>query len=142
MTGGSPEIDTISATPNYYSPFSEKCDQNGNGEGVIVDYNVSEDAAEVVLRVYNIETQSLLRSVTQNNIPAGNNTFFWDGKNNNGEYVDIGDYRVGLIARDAEGNVSAGRSASVSITVPDTTPPGPTYPTGAEGFADHIRIFW
>lgn len=115
MTGGSPEIATISATPNYYSPFSEKCDQNGNGEGVIIDYNVSEDLAQVELRVYNIETGALLRTGIQNNIPAGDNTFFWDGKNNNGEYTDIGDYRVGLIARDVEGNESMWRYSLLRV---------------------------
>ena len=106
MTGGKPEITSISAAPHYYSPFSEKCDTQGNGEGIILNYTVSEDVNSVALRVYSLENDGLIRTAVQSNISAGENTFFWDGKNNNGEYPDIGDYQVGLIARDAIGNES------------------------------------
>jgi len=115
MTGGNPTISDISADPNYFSPFSEKCDENGNGEGVTIDYTVSENVASVELRVYSIETGSLLRTLVVSNVPAGDNVIFWDGKNNNGEYVDIGDYRVGLIATDGEGNESMFRYCLVRI---------------------------
>jgi flagellar hook assembly protein FlgD len=40
---------------------------------------------------------------------------FWDGKNNNGEYVDIGDYQVGVIATDIEGNESMFRYCLVRV---------------------------
>lgn len=106
MTGGKPEITQPNAEPNYFSPFSEKCDVQGNGEGILLSYNVSEDVSSVELRVFNMETGYLIRTVTQQNISAGENAFFWDGKNFNGEYPDIGDYQVGLIATDAQGNES------------------------------------
>ena len=106
MTGGKPEITSISADPHYYSPFSEKCDAQGNGEGILLNYTVSEDVDSVELRVYSLENDGLIRTDEQFNISAGENTFFWDGKNNNGEYPDIGDYQVGLIARDRIGNES------------------------------------
>ncbi|BBO87541.1 PKD domain-containing protein [Desulfosarcina ovata] len=106
MTGGKPVITNVSADPNYYSPFSEKCDSYGNGEGIVLTYDLSEAADNVELRVYSLETGNLLRTAIQNNISAGENTFFWDGKNNNGEYVDIGDYQLGLIATDQQGNAS------------------------------------
>jgi len=106
MTGGKPEITSVSADPHYYSPFSEKCDSQGNGEGIILSYNVSENVDSVELRVYSLENDGLIRTAVQYNISAGDNTFYWDGKNNNGEYPDIGDYQVGLIAKDAIGNES------------------------------------
>ncbi len=106
MTGGKPKITNISADPHYYSPFSEKCDAQGNGEGIVLNYSVSEDVDSVELRVYSLENNGLIRTGVQSNISAGENTFFWDGKNDNGEYPDIGDYQVGLIARDATGNES------------------------------------
>lgn len=106
MTGGKPVITEVSADPNYFSPFSEKCDSIGNGEGVALTYTLSEAADNVQLRVYSLETGNLLRTAVQNNISAGENIFFWDGKNNNGEYVDIGDYQLGLIATDRHGNAS------------------------------------
>ncbi len=79
---------------------------DGSGEGIMLTYEVSEDVASVELRVYDVKTGYLIRTVSQSNISSGEHTFFWDGKNNNGEYADIGDYRVGLIARDLQGNES------------------------------------
>ncbi|MBN1930908.1 MAG: PKD domain-containing protein [Desulfobacterales bacterium] len=115
MTGGKPVITNVSADPNYYSPFSEKCDNLGNGEGIVLTYNISENADNVQLRVYSMETGSLLRTAIQNNISAGENSFFWDGKNNNGEYADIGDYQIGLVATDRHGNASMLKYALVRI---------------------------
>ena len=106
VTGGRPVISNLAANPNYFCPFSEKCDADGNGEGVLLSYHLSEDVVSVELRVYNTETGYLLRTATMNNVSAGDNVFFWDGKNNNGEYVDMGDYRIGLIATETEGNKS------------------------------------
>jgi hypothetical protein len=51
------------------------------------------------------------------------------------------DFWYRLTCTDAHGNVSA-PSAIISGRIPDTRPPGPTLPTGAEGFADHIRVYW
>lgn len=106
MTGGKPEITRITAEPNYFSPFSEKCDEQGNGEGILLNYTVTEKLAAVELRVYSLETNNLIRTATLNDIEAGENTFFWDGKNNDDEYPDSGDYQVGLIAVDDQGNQS------------------------------------
>lgn len=106
MTGNRPVVSNVAATPNYFSPFSEKCDENGNGEGVAISYNLSEDVTSVELKVYSIETSSLLRTSDMGSASAGENTLFWDGKNDNGEYMDIGDYRIGIVATDSGGNES------------------------------------
>ena len=115
MTGGNPTISDISADPNYFSPFSEKCDENGMDEGILLTYNVSENVAQVEFRAYSLETGALLRTDVQNNIPSGENTYFWDGKNNNGEYVDIGDYQIGIIATDGDGNESMLRYTLIRV---------------------------
>ena len=115
MTGGSPTISDISADPNYFSPFSEKCDENGIDEGIILTYNVSENVAQVEFRAYSLETGALLRTDVRNNIPSGDNIYFWDGKNNNGEYVDIGDYQIGIIATDGDGNESMLRYSLIRV---------------------------
>ncbi len=115
VTGGKPEILNVSADPNYFSPFSEKCDANGNGEGIFIDYTVSEDVAALELRVYSVETGSLLRTMHIGSAEAGAHTIFWDGKNNDDEYVDIGDYRIGIMATDADGNQSIFRYTLVRI---------------------------
>ncbi|MCX8052847.1 MAG: hypothetical protein N3B12_03480, partial [Armatimonadetes bacterium] len=48
-------------------------------------------------------------------------------------------YRIQCV--DAHNNVSS-PSAAIGGRAPDTTPPGGTKVIGAEGYADHIRIFW
>jgi PKD repeat protein len=115
MTGGRPEISNIAATPNYYSPFSEKCDNSGRGEGVVINYTLSESVDKVELRVYSVENSSLLRIITVGGASAGDNSIFWDGKNSAGEYVAIGDYRIGITASDQQNNVSLFRYALVRI---------------------------
>jgi len=115
MTGGSPQITDIAAEPNYFSPFSEKCDANGMDEGIILTYNVSENVAQVEFRAYSLETGALLRTDVQNNIPSGENTYFWHGKNNDEEYVDIGDYQIGIIATDGDGNESMLRYTLIRV---------------------------
>jgi|GEM_PF-6889283 len=106
MTGGTPSITDVNAIDNYYSPFSEKCDANGVGEGITLAFTLSEDVERVELRVYGVTNSALLRTIVVNSLTAGEHSIYWDGKNNNGEYVDIGDYRLGVIAKDAEGNES------------------------------------
>jgi len=115
MTGGSPVVTNVSADVNYFSPFSEKCDADGQDEGVTISYTVSEDVQFVELRVYSVETSALLRTLTEIDVEAGEQTIFWDGKNNNNEYVDIGDYRAGLVAIDGDGNESMLRYTLVRL---------------------------
>ena len=106
MTGGKPDITNLVADPNYYDPFSEKCDANGNGEGITLTYNLSENVARVELRVYSLETNNLVRTIIQGAQSAGENVFFWDGKDNTGKYTSMGDYQIGIIATDRDGNSS------------------------------------
>ena len=80
-----------------------------------MNYTVTEDVATVELRVYSVTNSSLLRSANMGSASAGSNAVFWDGKNNNGEYVDIGDYRIGLVVTDAGGNASMFRYTLVRI---------------------------
>ncbi len=109
MTGGKPVVTDIIADKNYFSPFSEKCEQSGRGEGINVNFKVSKAVQYVELKVYDVETSALVRTIQVNNISAGENSIFWDAKNNNNEYVDIGDYRVGILAKDSDGNESVWR---------------------------------
>jgi len=50
-------------------------------------------------------------------------------------------YYYRLRCADPYGNLS-GPSAVIAGRIPDTTPPGPTHVTHAEGFEDHIRVYW
>jgi hypothetical protein len=48
-------------------------------------------------------------------------------------------YRIACV--DMHGNTSA-PSAVLAARLPDTTAPGPSQVTGADGFADHIIVYW
>ena len=115
MTGGMPGVTGVTAEENYFSPFSEKCDAQGRSEGITLTFTLSENVQSVELRVYSVTTSTLLRTMTVNNLEAGEHSIHWDGKNNNGEYVDIGDYRLGVIAKDPDGNESMLRYTLVRI---------------------------
>jgi hypothetical protein len=51
------------------------------------------------------------------------------------------DFWYTIRCEDVNGNISA-PSAILCGRVPDTTPPGPTEVTGADGHADHITVYW
>jgi hypothetical protein len=51
------------------------------------------------------------------------------------------DFWYAIRCEDVNGNISA-PSAILSGRVPDTTPPGPTDVTGADGHADYITVYW
>ncbi|MCF8111253.1 MAG: PKD domain-containing protein [Desulfobacteraceae bacterium] len=113
--GSRPVITDISADPNYFSPFSEKCCESCNGAGISLNYTVSEDISRVRVKVFDVKNSREVYSATENNIAAGENTFFWNVQNENGEYMDIGDYQVGIMAEDSGGSQSMWRYALVRI---------------------------
>ena len=51
------------------------------------------------------------------------------------------DFWYRIICVDLQGNASA-PSAVLAARVEDTIPPGPSQVTGADGFADHIIVYW
>jgi len=51
------------------------------------------------------------------------------------------DFWYTIRCEDVNGNISA-PSAILSGRIPDTTPPGPTDVTGADGHADYITVYW
>lgn len=104
MTGGRPVISDVSSDPNYFNPLSNTCLENG--DSIRTTYTVSEDVNTVELRVISLSTKNTVRVVPKYNVAAGENYIYWDGRNNNGNFVDAADYQLVLIATDAEGNDS------------------------------------
>lgn len=100
--GSSPIISNVSADPNYYDP-SYHADEPVGFRDVTVSYNLSE-AANVSLKVY--DSNNLVRTIAEANVPAGSNTIVWDGRNDAGQLMVDREYRIGIKATDAEGNSS------------------------------------
>ena len=92
----------VSSDPNYFNPLSNTCLEHG--DSIEVSYTLSEDADRVELRVINLDTKDTLRIVRNYNVDSGENHIFWDGRNNEGKFVEAQDYQLVLSATDAERN--------------------------------------
>lgn len=103
VIGARPEISNISAEPNYFDP-SYHSDEPVGYRPTTVTYTLSKNA-DAVLKVYDLNNV-LIRTVTQTNVPAGINTITWDGRNDSGNLVANGQYKLGIKATDTEGNES------------------------------------
>jgi PKD repeat protein/flagellar hook assembly protein FlgD len=115
MTGGTPQIMNLRAEANTFSPLSERCDSQGRGEGIVLRFSLSEEARRVDVRVHDVATSDLIRTIRLRDLAAGEQAVWWDGKNGNGEYADIGDYRLGVVAVDLQGNESMLRYVLVRL---------------------------
>ena len=73
-------------------------------------------AANVELTVTSLATASTLRRIEQLNVPAGTNQVVrWNGRADNGIFVDNGDYRLTLRATDSTGSTSLARYSLVRV---------------------------
>lgn len=123
VTGGKPVISDVTIgynndEPNYYNPFSEKCLDNANS--VILHYNLSEES-DVTVDVYSLNTGNLkkaniVRTISEKNVEKGNHIIIWNGRNEQGTYVEEGEYRLAIKASDYHGNTSMIRYAVVKLT--------------------------
>jgi PKD repeat protein len=104
VTGQRPVISSVTSDPNYFNPLSNTCLENG--DSINVTYTLSEDVDTVELRVISLSTKNTVRVIKKYNVSAGEKHIFWDGRNNDGNYVEEGDYQLALSATDAEGNQS------------------------------------
>ncbi len=80
-----------------------------------MNFNLSEGASVAELRVYRVASGTLVANRRFLNVGAGTNALCWDGKNDRGEYVDIGDYQIGVVAQDPAGNQSLIRYCYVRV---------------------------
>ncbi|MFC1858853.1 FlgD immunoglobulin-like domain containing protein, partial [Thermodesulfobacteriota bacterium] len=106
-----PVIADLNVTPSYFNPSPNPYATMVNAQ---FSYTLSK-TSDVAAKIFN-SGNYVVKTITLPNVPAGyGNIFEWDGKGDNGKYVAPGDYRVKLIAVDANGNQS--RDANVLLTV-------------------------
>ena len=108
-----PEISNVAVTPNYYDPFTGDFISPQKPTAKVA-YTLSK-ASSVRLQVYRARTNILLRTIEQPNMPAGNGTIAWDGRDSHGIFADQGDYHLAVRAIDAAGNQSLVRYALVRV---------------------------
>jgi len=110
VEGSKPEITDLSADPNYYCP--DEPIPTGFRQ-LNISFTLSK-TANVIVKIYD-SNNTLVRTISQSNLPAGENTISWDGKNEVGEYVIDTAYHVGIKAIDNQGNHSLTRYAHVIL---------------------------
>lgn len=110
VEGNKPEISGLSVDSNYYCP----------GELVSTGYkqlNISfslSETANLIVKIYDA-TNAIVKTINRSNMPVGQNTISWDGKNENGEYVNDKAYHIGVKAIDNEGNQSLTMYANIIL---------------------------
>jgi PKD repeat protein len=101
LEGKTPTLNNVSVEPNYFDPSERTCISTFDPKADI-SYNISKPC-NVILKIYNINTNILVRTIQNYNVLQGKNVISWNGTNESGLYVDNGDYRLSLVAIDSTG---------------------------------------
>ncbi|HON56691.1 MAG TPA: FlgD immunoglobulin-like domain containing protein, partial [bacterium] len=102
-----PEVSMINVSPNPFSPNSD-----GVKDYIELNYSINERVETAVLNIYNYNNV-LVRKITRTNQQPGANQIIWDGKDNNGNIVSEGQYKLELILYDASENKTTEYSSVV-----------------------------
>lgn len=109
-----PELSNVSVDPNYFDPSTPDYLTPADPTAVVT-FTLSE-TANVELTVASLTTASTLRRISHLNMPAGTNqVVVWNGRADNGMFVDRGDYQLTLRATDSTGSTSLARYSLVRV---------------------------
>ena len=96
---------------------------NYTGSSSTIDYNVASNAENVVIKIYN-SSGTVVRTVDLTGVQKGDNTYTWDGKNDDGSTLSSGTYKFKISATDYNGK------AVTATTSTDGTVTGVRYDSG------------
>lgn len=95
------------------------------GSSATINYEMEKDATDVMIDIYN-SNGSKVRSVKLGAEVSGNQSYVWDGRDDNGNMVDPGVYTVAIGATDTNNNtISVStyiRGTVTGVTFGDTSP--------------------
>jgi hypothetical protein len=104
----------VTVTPNVFDPSTPDFLMPAHPMATVT-YDLDK-LADVELTVTNLKTGRVLRRIRQVSVPAGERrTLGWDGRSEDGLFVDKGNYRLTVRAIDATGNASLVRGALVRV---------------------------
>jgi len=108
-----PQLTNVTANPNYFDPATGNF-ISPQSPTTKINYILSKQAS-VSLQVFRSGTNTLMRNIVQTGVAAGTGVIEWDGRDDNGIFVDKGDYRLAVKATDATGNQSIVRYVLVRV---------------------------
>jgi flagellar basal-body rod modification protein FlgD len=85
-----------------------------SGSDVDLHYNLSRDATDFEVKIFN-ESGELVRTLGENGSQSGDQSISWDGKNDDGEVVEEGNYHFEISAKDVSGLEITTQTYSVGV---------------------------
>lgn len=111
---GAPVISSLTVDPNYFDPATPTF-LDRSGRVAVVSFDLDKPA-DVELSITSLETGRTLRVIRRRGLlPGSSRTIEWDGRADDGVYVDKGDYRLAIRATDEYGNRSLVRGTLVRV---------------------------
>jgi hypothetical protein len=93
-------VGSVSASPSIYNPAQLSADGSQSLSEIQVELS---RAGSAKLVINDAESGSTVAEFTYSNLAGGANTITWDGRDNNGNYVAPGTYRLGVSGIDDTG---------------------------------------
>ncbi|PKM99725.1 MAG: hypothetical protein CVU78_04835, partial [Elusimicrobia bacterium HGW-Elusimicrobia-2] len=118
------EINNLTAAPNPFSP-----NRDGTDETTVISFNLSDNESDYIpwtsVEIFN-QSGGLIRTIFKDyRRETGQNNIIWDGLDDEGKIVPVGDYKVKITASDLAGN-SSESEAVIKVRydyIVDDTPP-------------------
>jgi flagellar hook assembly protein FlgD len=107
------EITDLTVTPNFFDPSTGDFLSPQNPRAQLT-YTLTADAVMSV-QVFRAGTNRLIRTLFKGPTPAGVQNIDWDGRTEDGKFVDTGIYRISVQAIDVDGNSSLVRYGLVKV---------------------------
>ncbi len=106
-----PVVADLTVTPTYLNPDVYPYDDQYQAT---FGFNLSK-VSDITVNIFD-EDNYIVRTVTASDVPAGAvSSMKWDGKNDAGNFVPPGVYRIKVIATDSEGNKSEDANALLIV---------------------------
>ncbi|MBX2809167.1 MAG: PKD domain-containing protein [Cellvibrionaceae bacterium] len=86
-------VSTVTASPSIFQPTQQTVDGSPSVSRINVELN---RAGDVKLTINDTDSGATVAEFDYTGLDAGTNTITWDGRNNDGNYVAPGTYRLGI----------------------------------------------
>ncbi|MCK5679752.1 hypothetical protein KAI46_02960 [bacterium] len=97
-------LDMIDKTVEYDGSGSGSATISGDGQPISLDFELVDSANEVVIDIYN-SAGGRVATLELGYFDLGNQSYNWNGKDDNGNSFPVGDYTFNITARDELGEI-------------------------------------